>query len=51
MVTLHVVPGASEVEDALREEFGKCSLLHELLEHLALITPSTTDIIKNLILL
>ena len=50
VVALHVVPGSSEIEEALREGLGRCSTLGELLEQLSVTTPGYTEIIKNLVL-
>lgn len=50
VVTLHLVPGSDNLEETLRERLRDCFTLSHLLLQLATIIPSSTDIIRQLIL-
>ena len=50
VVALHLVPGAGEVEEGLRRGLGNCSTLRDLLLHLSRVSPSSTEIVKDLII-
>lgn len=49
VVALHLVPGAGEVEETLRERLKNCSSLGDLLHQLSLVTPTSTEIMRELI--
>ena len=50
VVSLHLVPGDQEVEERLREALKSCHTLTDLLDHLSQVSPSSTDIMRSLIL-
>ena len=50
VVALHVVPGSTEVEEALRQSLAKCSTLGELLEQLSVTGPETVEMVRTIAL-